>query len=113
MKAKIELNVVFEPTEKGDFVGYIEELPTLRGRGKTIEEVQNHLQKSLHLLWELFGVVSVQWSKQTVDEIKSLLVDYYAQKVDEEIDSLWEAKGMNEQTMRDLLNIHLRTPYKI
>jgi predicted RNase H-like HicB family nuclease len=107
MRAKIELNVVFEPTEKGDFIGYIEELPSLKGKGTTIEEVQNNLQKSLHLLWELLGVVSLQWSKQTIDEIKSLLVAYYAQKVDEEIDALWEAKGMNEQTMQDLLSTQL------
>ena len=45
-------------------------------------------------------------------EIKVLLSNYYAQKVDAESDKLWEEKRMNQQSIDDLLNTHLRTPYK-
>jgi hypothetical protein len=45
-------------------------------------------------------------------EIKSLLSNYYAKKVDEEADKLWSEKKMNQDSIKKLLNSHLRTPYK-
>jgi hypothetical protein len=50
--------------------------------------------------------------EQDLTAIKDLLSNYYAQKVDAESDKLWEEKGMSQQTINDLLNAHLRTPYK-
>jgi hypothetical protein len=45
-------------------------------------------------------------------EIKSLLSNYYAKKVDEESDKIWEEKEMNQDKIQELLNSHIRTPYK-
>lgn len=50
--------------------------------------------------------------EQDLAAIKSLLSNYYAQKVDAESVKLWDEKGMSQQTIDDLLNTHLRTPYK-
>lgn len=50
--------------------------------------------------------------EQDLAAIKSLLSNYYAQKVDAESEKLWDEKGMSQQTIADLLNTHLRTPYK-
>lgn len=50
--------------------------------------------------------------EQDLAAIKKLLSDYYAQKVDAESDKLWETKNMSQQSIDDLLNTHLRTPYK-
>ena len=50
--------------------------------------------------------------EQDLAAIKSLLSNYYAQKVDAESEKLWDEKGMSQQTIDDLLNTHLRTPYK-
>ena len=51
-------------------------------------------------------------NEQDLTAIKSLLSNYYAQKVDAESEKIWEEKGMSQQTLDDLLNTHLRTPYK-
>jgi hypothetical protein len=51
-------------------------------------------------------------NEQDLTEIKGLLSNYYAQKVDAESDKLWEEKSMNQQSIDDLLNAHVRTPYK-
>lgn len=51
-------------------------------------------------------------NEQDLTEIKGILSNYYAQKVDAESDKLWEEKSMNQQSIDDLLNAHVRTPYK-
>ncbi len=50
--------------------------------------------------------------EQDLAAIKSLLSNYYAQKVDAESEKLMDEKGMSQLTIDDLLNTHLRTPYK-
>lgn len=50
--------------------------------------------------------------EQDLKAIKSLLSNYYAQKVDAESEKLWNEKGMTQQSIDDLLNTHIRTPYK-
>jgi S-adenosylmethionine synthetase len=45
-------------------------------------------------------------------EIKTLLSNYYAKKVDEESDKIWEEKKMSQNSIQELLNTHIRTPYK-
>lgn len=51
-------------------------------------------------------------NEQDLVAIKSLLTNYYAQKVDAESEKLWDEKKMNQKSIDDLLNSHLRTPYK-
>ena len=52
---------------------------------------------------------------QTVDEvqaIRNILANYYAQKVAEEMDRLWDNGTINEQTIEQWGNEHMRTPYR-
>ncbi|MCU0470387.1 MAG: hypothetical protein MUF58_17490 [Arcicella sp.] len=51
-------------------------------------------------------------SENELQELKGFLANYYAQKVDRESEKIWEEKGMNEDTIEELLNMHLRTPRK-
>jgi hypothetical protein len=51
-------------------------------------------------------------SENELQELKGFLANYYAQKVDRESEKIWEEKGMNEGTIEELLNMHLRTPRK-
>ncbi|GAB4047592.1 hypothetical protein [Spirosoma litoris] len=44
-------------------------------------------------------------------EIKQLLSDYFARLVDEEIDRIWDARGMTQQDLEEALKTHRRTPY--
>ncbi len=63
-------------------------------------------QVQLHLM-ELF---SHPMSEQELLDIKALLVQYYAQKADAELDKAWEKKGFTSKSFREKTeNLHLRT----
>ena len=48
---------------------------------------------------------------EEVNELRQVICDYYARKVDEEMDCLWaEGKWDNEKN-EAVLTEHLRTPY--
>jgi hypothetical protein len=67
-------------------------------------------QVQLHLM-ELF---SHPMSEQELLDIKELLVRYYAQKADEEIDKAWEKKGFTPKSFREKTkNLHLRSQKSI
>ena len=68
------------------------------------------LQKKLtNLQLELLKVFSHELPEEQLLEIRQLLAKYFAQKVDEEMDSLCEVKGWTEETMREWANEHLRS----
>ena len=52
-----------------------------------------------------------QLSEERQTEIKQLLSDYFAKLVDEEIDQIWEQRGMTQQDLDEALKTHRRTPY--
>lgn len=62
----------------------------------------------LHLL----KVFEKNTNENDLLEIKALLSKYYAQKVDEESDRIWEEKGLDDSTINELLNSHVRSAYK-
>lgn len=62
----------------------------------------------LHLL----KVFEKNTNENDLLEIKALLSKYYAQKVDEESDKIWEEKGLDDSTINELLNSHVRSAYK-
>lgn len=49
-------------------------------------------------------------SKQE-EEIKQLLADYFAKQIDDEMDEIWEKRGMTQNDLDAILNTHQRTPY--
>ncbi len=61
-----------------------------------------------HIL-ELLSFVKTQ---DQLDELKSILASYFAQKVDEEMDMLTEQGLITEQTIEEWGQEHMRTPYK-
>ena len=62
----------------------------------------------LHLL-ELF---SGDMADQELSDIKAILKSYYAKRVDEDMDALWDQKEWNEETVEQWGKEHMRTPYK-
>lgn len=46
------------------------------------------------------------------EEIQKVLSDYFAKKVDQEMDKLWEQGIINEKTIEQWGKEHMRTPYK-
>ena len=62
----------------------------------------------LHLL----RMFTYNRDEESLFELKEVLFDYYCQKVNEEGKRIWKEKNMSNETMQELLNTHLRTPYK-
>jgi hypothetical protein len=59
----------------------------------------------LHLL-ELF---SGEMTDQELLDIKMLLVQYYRQKVDDELDAIWEKRNYSPESFKEATdNLHLR-----
>jgi hypothetical protein len=49
---------------------------------------------------------------EEVDELRQVICDYYARRVDEEVDKLWESGQWDDKKNEAVLNEHLRTPYE-
>jgi len=61
----------------------------------------------LHLL----RMFSYNRDEASLVELKDVLFNYYCQRVNEEGKRVWKEKNMSNQTMNELLNTHVRTPY--
>lgn len=60
-----------------------------------------------HLL-QMFGRMS---SESMLEEMKGVLLNYYAAKMQEGIDKYWDDNNMGEEEINAILNEHMRTPY--
>ena len=49
---------------------------------------------------------------EQVAELRQLVCDYYARKVDDAIDKLWDEGKWDNEKNEAILNEHLRTPYQ-
>ncbi len=49
---------------------------------------------------------------EEVDELRRVICEYYARRVDEEVDKLWESGEWDDEKNETVLQEHLRTPYK-
>jgi len=61
----------------------------------------------LHLL-KMFSFAKTE---DDLQDLKEALCSYYAKKVDDEMDRLWESKDWTEEKIDAVLKEHLRTPY--
>ena len=61
----------------------------------------------LHLL-EMFKYCNTQ---DSLDEMKNVLAEYYARKVQTEADELWDDGVLDNASIEKILDTHLRTPY--
>ena len=61
----------------------------------------------LHLL-KMFSYAK---NEDSLNEIKKALTTYFAQKVEEEMDHIWETGEWNQEKNEVILNEHLRTSY--
>lgn len=49
---------------------------------------------------------------EEVNELRQVICDYYARRVDDEVDKLWESGQWNDEKNEAVLSEHLRTPYR-
>ena len=69
-------------------------------------------KKLTNLQLEILKIFTYDLPKEQLLEIRQLLAKYFAQKVDEEMNQLWEERGWTEETMREWANEHLRSDRK-
>jgi len=62
-----------------------------------------------NLQLELLKLYPYTVSENELSDIRKLLADYFAQKVDAEMNALWQEKHWNEQTIERWKNEHLRS----
>ena len=60
---------------------------------------------------EVLNAVSCINSKEELDEFKNMLAHYFAEKAQKAIDALWNDGSIDENTIEDWGNEHMRTPY--
>ena len=74
-----------------------------------MEQVRTPLNKAQMEFLQLLGRIKTE---EELRELRKLVCDYYARKIDEEMGQLWaEGKWDNEKN-EAILKEHLRTPYK-
>lgn len=70
-------------------------------QGATFNSTQRHLLQ----------MFEYNPSESTLEEIRSVLLEYFAKKTQQEVDKFWDENGMTPQDVEDILKEHLRTPY--
>ena len=61
---------------------------------------------------ELLELMSFVDSPEALSELKRVVSDFFAQKAQKEIDSLWQSGRLTEQKVESFYQLHERTPYK-
>lgn len=51
-------------------------------------------------------------TEEEVNELSQVVCDYYASKVDQEMERLWQDGKWSQEKIDQVLNEHLRTPYE-
>jgi len=64
-----------------------------------------------NLQLELLEVFKYELSEEQIKEIRSLLANYFAEKVTNDIDKLFEEKGWGEEKIEEWSKEHMRTKY--
>lgn len=59
----------------------------------------------------VFNLVSHIKTSTGLEQLREQLAAFYAQKVDDEMDALWESGQWSEERLQELRGSHFRTPY--
>ena len=60
----------------------------------------------------LLQMFSYNGDEEWLKELKKVWLDHVRQRVDGEGKRIWKEKNLNNETMNEWLNTHMRTPYK-
>ena len=61
---------------------------------------------------QILDLMAYVESEDTLNEIKDMLSNYFAQKAEREIDKLWDNGQVNNTIIEEWNHEHMRTPYK-
>ena len=51
-------------------------------------------------------------SQEEIDDLMDMLRNFYAKRLDKELERLWDEGILNQEKLDELRNQHLRTPYR-
>ena len=61
---------------------------------------------------QILDLLAYVESEDTLNEIKDMLSNYFAQKAEREIDKLWDNGQISNTIIEEWKHEHMRTPYK-
>lgn len=70
----------------------------------------NALNQSQMMILESFAGAQ---DEQEVNDLMDVLRNYYAQRLEKEMQRLWDDGTLNEEKLDQLRGEHLRTPYRV
>ena len=73
-------------------------------------EERTELNKAQLDILQLLGHMK---TVEQANELRKVICDYYARRVDEEMDKMWESGQWDNEKNEAVLKEHLRTPYKL
>lgn len=77
---------------------------------------QMNMEQSIELNQAQLSILRLLGRMKTleqVEELRSVISNYYAQKATAEMDKLWDNGEWSEAQNNAILNEHLRTPYRV
>ena len=76
--------------------------------------IDNYMEQNVGLNKAQLGIMRLLshfTTEQQVKELNDLICSYYAQKIDKEMDRLWDEGQWSNEKIDAVLNEHVRTPY--
>ena len=74
-----------------------------------MEQVRTPLNAAQMEFLQLLGRIKTE---EELSELRKVVCDYYARKIDEAVDKLWDEGKWDNEKNEAILKEHLRTPYK-
>lgn len=59
----------------------------------------------------ILDIMSFIKTPKALDELNNVLADYFAKRLDEEIDTLWADGTLTDTKIEEFRHLHERTPY--
>ena len=61
---------------------------------------------------EILNLMAYAKSNETLSDLKQAISDFFAQKVENEINLLWQNGELSDEKVESFRTLHERTPYK-
>lgn len=61
---------------------------------------------------ELLNMMATVKSPETLSELKQAISNFFAQKVEDEVNRLWQTGELNDAKVESFKHLHERTPYR-
>jgi hypothetical protein len=61
---------------------------------------------------EILNLMAYAKSSETLSDLKQVISDFFAQKVEDEVNLLWQNGELSEEKVESFRTLHERTPYK-